>query len=92
MTLEIWIAVGCFQTRFCGVVRLGAILAIMLLVFGSAAQAQTRTWDGGGADNNWSTAGNWSSDNVPDGTGGSRVVHRMTRLVRPSSRRICLRT
>ena len=35
----------------------------------SAQSAQTRTWDGGGADNNWSTAGNWSADDAPDGTG-----------------------
>jgi hypothetical protein len=25
----------------------------------------TYTWDGGGADNNWSTAGNWTSDTAP---------------------------
>ncbi len=25
----------------------------------------TRTWDGGGGDNNWSTAANWSGDTVP---------------------------
>ena len=27
--------------------------------------AATRTWDGGGADNNWSTPANWSSDTLP---------------------------
>ncbi|MEO8639586.1 MAG: hypothetical protein ABI458_06710, partial [Chloroflexota bacterium] len=27
--------------------------------------AATRTWDGGGADNNWSTAANWSADTLP---------------------------
>lgn len=27
--------------------------------------AATRTWDGGGADNNWSTAANWSGDIAP---------------------------
>lgn len=25
----------------------------------------TRTWDGGGADNKWSTPGNWSADTIP---------------------------
>jgi len=25
-----------------------------------------KTWDGGGVDNNWSTAANWSPDGVPD--------------------------
>ncbi len=29
------------------------------------AQAAAKTWDGGGADNNWSTAANWSGDTVP---------------------------
>src|SRR5687767_1896620 len=27
--------------------------------------AATRTWDGGGADNNWSTCANWSTDTCP---------------------------
>jgi len=59
------------QPRFAsGIAQLGAALVLLLALLGSIAQAQiTRTWDGGGADNNWSTAGNWSSDNVPDGTG-----------------------
>jgi hypothetical protein len=29
------------------------------------AQGTSRTWDGGGADNNWFTAANWSNDLVP---------------------------
>ena len=29
------------------------------------AEAATRTWDGGGADNNWMTANNWSTDVAP---------------------------
>jgi autotransporter-associated beta strand protein len=45
-------------------------MGLLLTLLGSTAQAQiTRTWDGGGTNNNWSTAGNWSSDNVPDGPG-----------------------
>lgn len=28
----------------------------------------TRTWDGEGSDNNWSTAKNWSGDKMPDAT------------------------
>ncbi|HLE58275.1 MAG TPA: hypothetical protein VJA85_01370 [Candidatus Limnocylindria bacterium] len=35
------------------------------LVAAPLVQAATRTWDGGGADNNWSTAANWSSNLVP---------------------------
>ena len=42
---------------------LGAgVLAVLVAV--SAVQAQS-TWDGGGADNNWSTANNWNPDGVP---------------------------
>ena len=49
---------------------LGVTLVWLLTLLGSAQPTQiTRTWDGGSADNNWSTAGNWSSDNAPDGTG-----------------------
>ena len=52
------------------IARRGATLILLLTSLGGVAQAQTtRTWDGGGADNNWSTAGNWSSDDVPDTTG-----------------------
>ena len=43
----------------------------MALVFGAlAACAGTYTWDGGGTDNNWLTAANWSPDGAPanDGT------------------------
>ena len=49
---------------------LGAMLVVLLALLAYAQQAQTitLTWDGGGADNNWSTAGNWSSDEVPGGT------------------------
>jgi hypothetical protein len=34
----------------------------------NAALAAVRTWDGGGADNKWSTAANWSADTVPTAT------------------------
>ena len=40
-------------------------LTVGLLAFSIPAYAATRTWDGGGGDNNWSTAANWSSDTVP---------------------------
>ncbi|MFN9110884.1 MAG: hypothetical protein ACK5XN_12530, partial [Bacteroidota bacterium] len=32
----------------------------------AGGSAVTRTWDGGGADENWSTAANWNPDGVPD--------------------------
>jgi len=40
--------------------------AFVLLVAGpAAAQAATRTWDGGGANSNWTTAANWVGDIAP---------------------------
>ncbi len=36
------------------------------LVFAGLSEAATRTWDGGGgADTNWNTAANWSSNSIP---------------------------
>jgi len=37
-----------------------ATISGLLLV--TAVSAVERTWDGGGADNNWSTAANWAGD------------------------------
>jgi len=42
-------------------------LVIFLTSF-EKVNAATYTWDGGGGDNNWSTAANWSSDIVPTST------------------------
>ena len=36
--------------------------ATVFLVFSRPASAVNRTWDGGGVDNNWTTAANWSDD------------------------------
>ncbi len=41
------------------------ICSFFLLTFPSLTRAATYTWDGGGADNNWSTCANWSSDICP---------------------------
>ncbi|WP_298238972.1 T9SS type A sorting domain-containing protein [uncultured Algibacter sp.] len=41
------------------------LLLIMSVVGFTAFGQATRTWDGGGANNNWSTAANWSDDTVP---------------------------
>ncbi len=52
------------------ILPLSATLGLLLTLLGNTAPAQiTRTWNGGGSGNNWSTAGNWSSNNVPDGPG-----------------------
>ena len=37
----------------------------MILLTQINVNAVTRTWDGGGANNNWSTAANWSGDSIP---------------------------
>lgn len=40
-------------------------LLFLLSCLPSCLQAATRTWDGGGADNNWATAANWVGDVAP---------------------------
>lgn len=48
------------------------VLAAVLGSF-SAAEAATRTWDGGGgADTNWNTAANWSSNSIPGSSDTAR--------------------
>ncbi len=57
----------CPWFRFCGF-----LAAVALALPGShRAPAATFTWDGGGGNNNWSTAGNWTVAGVPTqpGTG-----------------------
>ena len=43
------------------------LFALVVLIFTAAAagNAATRTWDGGGATNNWTDAANWSEDTAP---------------------------
>lgn len=38
---------------------------VLFLYFATGTRAATRTWDGGGGDNNWSTCANWSLDTCP---------------------------
>jgi len=42
-----------------------AVLFTLPLSFYQEAHALALTWDGGGADNNWTTCANWSSDTCP---------------------------
>lgn len=50
-----------------------AIFIAGLLFFApQKAHAAVRTWDGGGGDNNWSTAANWSDDTIPTGADTAR--------------------
>ena len=44
---------------------IGAGLLVAALAAPPPVEAVTRTWDGGGADNNWSNAANWSGDILP---------------------------
>jgi hypothetical protein len=45
-----------------------AVAALVVGLAGAPAIAATKTWDGGGSGNNWSTAANWSGDVVPAST------------------------
>lgn len=55
----------------------GALLTFLLLCAGMAGAA-TRTWSGGGADNNWSTPGNWGG--TAPSAGDDLVFAGVTRL------------
>ncbi len=60
------------------------MLVCVLALLGSTlskAQAATKTWDGGGADNNWTTAANWDLDTAP--VAGDSLVFAGT--VRPTA-------
>ena len=44
-----------------------AYLIISAVLLSVVANAAVVTWDGGGTDNNWQTAANWSTDTLPAG-------------------------
>ncbi len=72
------------ENRFATPGKLGPLLGLVILfTTGVAANSPrprvTRTWDGGGADSNWSTAANWSGDTVPV-AGDALVFDGTTRL------------
>jgi autotransporter-associated beta strand protein len=46
-------------------VSLGIAAAVMVTTAAATASAATRIWDGGGADNNWLNAVNWTNDQAP---------------------------
>ena len=61
-----------------------ALTLVVYLLLASAltfASASAQTWDGGGADNNWSTAANWSGDAVPTGTAAVTFNNTSTKNV-----------
>ncbi|RRK01502.1 PEP-CTERM sorting domain-containing protein [Opitutaceae bacterium TAV4] len=60
--------------------RAAALLAMGLLVVINL-QSATYTWDGGGSNNNLSTAGNWNPDGAPaQGAGADLIFAGSTRL------------
>lgn len=50
---------------FSAVIIMAFILSNFFILRPHEALAVTRTWDGGGATNNWSEAANWSGDTAP---------------------------
>lgn len=51
--------------QFIQIAKLSVLLTLSVAIFVLTANAANRTWDGGGATNNWSEAANWSDDTVP---------------------------
>jgi fibronectin-binding autotransporter adhesin len=45
-----------------------AAIVAAALISTSSSQAQTRTWDGGGGNDNWNTTGNWDNNALPENT------------------------
>ena len=63
--------------------------AFIILASGSFGSASAQiSWDGGGSDNIWSTAANWSDDSIPtagnDYVVDAATVQAPTRAPRPS--------
>ena len=60
------------------------LLLLILSIAGSSlvqtSFGATFTWDGGGADGNWSTAANWNPDGAPGATGNILVFAGTTNL------------
>jgi hypothetical protein len=52
----------------------------ILVITACTSKATTYTWDGGGANNNWTTSGNWDSAGAPSGSTGDIVFAGTTRL------------
>ena len=53
--------------------RWGRVLSMVVLATGSA-QAVTYVWDGGGADNNWSSSTNWNPDTDVPASASTAIV------------------
>jgi fibronectin-binding autotransporter adhesin len=67
---------GSIKRSVKGKVRWAAFTAVAGVAgFAGLAQAATRTWDGGGADDNVNTAGNWVNDTLPVLNNGANNVN-----------------
>lgn len=60
--------------------RLATCLALAIASASPATLGATFTWDGGGADGNWSTAANWNPDGAPGATGNLLIFSGNTNL------------
>ena len=56
----------------------------LVLSGGSAVRAAPFTWDGGGADDNWSTGTNWGGDVTPDNDGTATLTFTGTTRTTPA--------
>ena len=61
-------------------IQIVTIFAACLLHSSDIVQAASRTWDGGGTNNNWSTPGNWDGDLAAPVSSDSLTFDGMVRL------------
>src|SRR5262245_55746154 len=55
-------------------VMAGSVAAATATILAAANPAHAQTWDGGGTDNNWTTAANWSGDTTPANDGTAAIT------------------
>src|SRR5689334_19197947 len=61
--------------------RYSALFLALTIGVGPATTADAQTWDGGGANDAWTTALNWNNNVVPVNDGSANIVfHGLTRL------------
>jgi fibronectin-binding autotransporter adhesin len=60
------------------------LLAIAMVCLAPAAQSQTDTWNGAGANSNWSTVANWSLGSAPANSSSSQVIFGGTTDLTPN--------
>lgn len=58
---------------------------LLLCGFATAAPAATFTWDGGGVDNDWTTANNWNPNGVPVNNGTAAIHFAGTTRLLPNA-------